>query len=138
MMKTLFTAEVVSKGGRSGTIQSPDGLLDITLGNPLEQGLETRGPNPEHLFAGAYAACFHGAVRNACHTLGAHRLDSKVRALVSLIEDDAGGYRLAVALHAVLPGIEAALARRVLELAHQTCPYSKALRGDTAVTLTVD
>ena len=26
-MKTLFTAEAISKGGRSGTIQSPDQLL---------------------------------------------------------------------------------------------------------------
>ena len=29
-MKTLFTAEVVAKGGRSGTIQTPDRLLNVT------------------------------------------------------------------------------------------------------------
>ena len=29
-MKTLFTAEAVSKGGRSGTIQTPDRLLNVT------------------------------------------------------------------------------------------------------------
>jgi hypothetical protein len=34
IMKTLFTAEAISKGGRSGSIKSPDGLLNITLGNP--------------------------------------------------------------------------------------------------------
>jgi chemotaxis response regulator CheB len=34
MMKTLFRAEAVSKGGRSGTIQAPGGLLDVTLGKP--------------------------------------------------------------------------------------------------------
>ena len=61
-----------------------------------------------------------------------------MRALVSLIEDDAGGYRLAVELHAELPGVDAAQAKRVMEAAHVTCPYSKALRGDTAVTLVVD
>jgi len=33
-----------------------------------------------------------------------------VRALVSLIEDDLGGYRLAVELHAKLPGIDRAQA----------------------------
>src|ERR1017187_1071563 len=33
MMRTLFTAEAISKGGRSGTIQTPAGLLDVTLGN---------------------------------------------------------------------------------------------------------
>lgn len=137
-MKTLFTAEAISKGGRSGNIKSPDHLLDVTLGNPLEKGAETRGPSPELLFAGAYSACYHGALGNAAKKLGTVVTDSTVRALVSLIEDDHGGYRLAVELHAQLPGTDAAQARRIMEAAHQTCPYSKALRGDTAVTLVVD
>jgi len=46
-MKTLFTAEANSKGGRSGSVSSADGLLKATLGNPLEKGTEKRGPNPE-------------------------------------------------------------------------------------------
>ncbi len=137
-MKTLFTAEATSKGGRSGTIHTPEGLLDVTLGNPLEKGMERLGPSPELLFAGAYSACYHGAIGNAAKTLGALPGDSTVRALVSLTEDAEGGYRLVVALHALLPGIERELARRMMELAHQTCPYSKALRGDASVTLTVD
>jgi lipoyl-dependent peroxiredoxin len=137
-MKTLFTAESISTGARSGTLKSPDGLLDVVLGNPLETGIEKRGPNPELLFAGAYSACYQGALGNAAKKLGTPLEDSTVRALVSLIEDDAGGYRLAVELHAQLPGIERAQALRIMEAAHQTCPYSKALRGDTAVTLMVD
>ena len=137
-MKTLFTAEAISQGGRSGTIRTPDGLLDVTLGNPLKAGLEKRGPNPELLFAGAYSACYHGALVNATKKLGAPVTDSTVRALVSLIEDDQGGYRLAVELHAQLPGIERVQAISIMDAAHQTCPYSKALRGDTAVTLVVD
>jgi hypothetical protein len=35
-MKTLFTAEAISQGGRSGTLHSADCLLGVTLGNPLE------------------------------------------------------------------------------------------------------
>jgi osmotically inducible protein OsmC len=70
--------------------------------------------------------------------LGAPLGNSTVRARVSLIEDDQGGYRLAVELHAQLPGIDHALAQRIMEAAHQTCPYSKALRGDAPVTLMVD
>ena len=69
-MKTLFTAEAISKGGRSGTIHSPDQLLNVTLGNPLEKGAEKRGPNPELLFAGAYSACYQGALSNAAKTFG--------------------------------------------------------------------
>lgn len=137
-MKTLFTAEAVSKGGRSGSIHTPDGMLNITLGNPLEKGVGKRGSNPELLFAGAYSACYHGALGNAAKKFGTPVEDSTVRALVSLIEDDQGGYRLSVELHAQLPRIDRARAQRIMEEAHKTCPYSKALRGDTAVTLVAD
>ena len=137
-MKTLFTAEANSKGGRSGTIETPDGLLNLTLGNPLEKGTEKLGPNPELLFAAAYSACYHGALNNAAKKLGTPIKDSQVKALVSLIEDDAGGYRLAVALHAELPGLEHAQSQRIMDEAHKTCPYSKALRGECSVELFVD
>ncbi len=137
-MKTLFTAEETSIGGRSGSIASPDGLLNTNLGNPLEKGLEKRGPNPELLFAGAYAACYHGALMNAGKKLGHTLKDSRVRALVSLVEDDQEGYHLSVELHAQLPGIDRAAGQRIMEEAHKTCPYSKALRGDAPVKLVVD
>ena len=137
-MKTLFTSEAISKGGRSGSISNPDGLLNVNLGNPLDAGQEKRGPNPELLFAGAYSACYHGALKNAAKKLGATSNDSTVRALVSLLEDDKGGYQLAVELHAQLPGIDRAQAQRVMEEAHKTCPYSKALRGENSVKLIVD
>jgi Ohr subfamily peroxiredoxin len=137
-MKTLFTAEAISRGGRSGTIKTPDGMPIVTLGNPLEKGLEKRGPGPELLFAGAYSACYHGALSNAAKKLGTAAEDSTVRVMVSLIEDDQGGYRLGVELRARLPGIDRAQAQRVMDEAHKTCPYSKALRGDTSVKLVVD
>ncbi len=137
-MKTLFTSEVISKGGRSGTLQAPDGLLEVTLGNPLEEGIETRGPNPETLFAGAYSACYHGALVNAAERLLIPITDSMVRARVTLIEEDNGGYRLEVELHAQLPGVDPEKVRTIMEEAHATCPYSKALRGDTEVTLVAD
>lgn len=137
-MKTLFTSEAISRGGRSGTVKSPDGLIDLTLGNPLEAGIETRGPNPELLFAAAYSACYHGAMVNAAGRLGTPIQDSTVRAMVSLIEFDNGSYGLAIELHALLPGIDSAQSLRIMEEAHLTCPYSKALRGEAPITLVVD
>lgn len=137
-MKILFTAEAVSKSGRSGTIQSPDGLLNLTLGNPLEDGIEERGPNPELLFAGAYSACFHGAIVNAGKILGMPVKGCTVRALVSLVEDAQGGYRLALELHAQIPGLNTPQVQRIMDEAQKTCPYSKALHGETSVTLVVD
>jgi osmotically inducible protein OsmC len=137
-MKTLFTEEAISKGGRSGTVKTPDGMPLVKLGDPLEKGAEKRGSNPELLFAGAYSACYHSALSNAAKKLGTPVTDSTVRALVSLNEDEQGGYRLTVELHAKLPGIDRAQAQRVMDEAHKTCPYSKALRGDTSVSLVVD
>lgn len=137
-MKQLFTAEAIADDGRSGTISNPDGLLNVNLGNPLKPGSEKRGPSPELLFAGAYAACYHGALLNAAKKLGSEGKGSKVRALVSLNEDGSGGYSLSVELHAQIPGVERDQAQRIMEAAHETCPYSKALRGDAPVTLVVD
>jgi Ohr subfamily peroxiredoxin len=137
-MKTLFTGESISRGGRSGTIKTPNGMPIATLGNPLEKGAEKRGPSPELLFAGAYSACYHGAFINAAKKLGLATEDSTVRALVSLIEDEQGGYLLGVELHARLPGIDRTKVQHLMDDAHKTCPYSKALRGDAAVKLVVD
>jgi len=137
-MKTLYTSEAVSKGARSGSISNPDGLLNVELGNPLEKGAEKKGPNPELLFAGAYSACYHGALVNAAKKLGTPVKDSRVRALVSLLEDESSGYHIGVQLHGELPGIDKAQAQKIMELAHQTCPYSKAMRGDAKVRLIVD
>lgn len=137
-MKTLFTSEAISKGGRSGTVKSPDGLMDITLGNPLEKGMETLGANPEHLFAGAYSACYHGALVNAAKKLGTPIQDSTVRVVVSLMEDENEGFVHAIELHAQIPDVDRDQAQLMMEAAHQTCPYSKALRGEASVTLIVD
>jgi hypothetical protein len=68
---------------------------------------------------------------------GRSNLQGRVFRLL-MIEDDHDGYRLAVELHAQLPGIDHAQAQRIMDEAHITCPYSKALRGDTSVTLVVD
>lgn len=137
-MKTLFTAEVVSKGGRSGTVKSPEGTLDVTLGNPLERGVESHGLNPELMFAGAYAACYNDALVHAAKTLGTEVNDSTVRVLVSLMDRDLDDYAMAVKLHAELPGIERELAQRIMEKAHETCPYSKLMRGECTVILVLD
>ncbi len=137
-MHTLFTTEAISHGGRSGSIRTPDGLLDVTLGNPLVKGAEHRGPSPELLFAGAFSACYHGALMKAAQALGTPVQDSTVRARVSLNEDETGGFVLGVELHAHLPGIERSQAVRIMEAADLTCPYSKALRGTNSVKLMVD
>ena len=136
-MKKLFTSEVTSKGGRSGSVRAADGSIDAKLGNPLQAGGPS-GPNPETFFAAAYSACFHGALQNAAKKHGATLADSTLTVKVSLNEDGSGGFFLSVEILAHLPGINKELAEQILATAHKTCPYSKLARGESKVELRLD
>ena len=127
-MKTIHIAEVVAEGGRDGKVEAADGGFSVQLSSDNQPGSVT----PEHLFAGAYGACFLGALKNL-PTDG-----MTIVAKAHLEEDDRGGYQLAVDLRAAMPGIAEADAKHVLNLAHQTCPYSKATRRNINVTLAFD
>src|SRR5438477_6705318 len=60
-MKTIHIAEMIADGGRDGTVEAPDGKFSVALSSSEAPESVT----PEHLFAGAYAACFLGALQNA-------------------------------------------------------------------------
>ncbi len=49
-----------------------------------------------------------------------------------------GGFGLAVALRAKLPGLDKAKAEGLVAQAHRVCPYSNATRGNIDVTLAVE
>lgn len=134
VMKKLFTSEVASKGGRGGTVRSADGSINTQLGNPLKKDGPS-GPNPETFFAAAYSACFHGALLNAAKKHQATLTESTVTVKASLNEDDQGGYFLSVEILASMPGVDKALQQKILDAAHETCPYSKLTRGGTKVEL---
>ena len=133
-MKTLFASEAISKSGRTETIQARDGLRNVTSGSSSEKP----APNPEQSFPDAYSDSYHSALVNAARKLGTSVKDSTVRARVSLIENDRGSKRLAVEMHAQLPGIDRAQVQRIMAEAHKTCPYTQALPGDTSFELVVD
>ncbi len=138
-MKTIYTAEVISEGGRTGTVESAEGNLNLKLASfPDKVGQKPEGTNPEQLFAAAYAACFHGALRAALDKAHLASDGSTVTARVTLKQDDQSGYQLGVELRASLPGINRGEAEKLLKQAHQTCPYSKAVAGNVDVELTLN
>lgn len=124
-------AEAVSTGSRDGTLRSAERPESATFTDPEEK------PNPELLFAGAYAACFHSAMIGVAKALGTPLTDSVVHARVGQVKDEAGDSRLVVELRAKLPGVDDADGRVLMATAHKICPYSKALRGEAAVSLAV-
>jgi Ohr subfamily peroxiredoxin len=136
--QVVYTAEVVNQGGREGRASSENGGLEITLAPPAGDAEGKNGTNPEQLFAAAYGACFHAALMNHAEKGHVALNGSTLTARVTLYEDEKGGYTLGVELRASLPGLDRAKAEKLLREAHQTCPYSKAVRGNVEVRLTLD
>lgn len=137
-MKTLYTTTAIATGdGRTGHVQTTDGLLATDLRMPAELGGPGGSTNPEQLFAAGYAACFHSALKLVAGADGVDATDSEVVADVSLGAHENGAFGLSVALEVTIPGAEREAAEKVVARAHQVCPYSNATRGNIEVVLTV-
>ncbi|MEH6419876.1 Ohr family peroxiredoxin [Pseudomonas sp. CGJS7] len=136
MIKTteqvLYTAHTHTTGGRDGGGRSDDGALEVKLSTP---GSGRPGTNPEQLFGVGYSACFIGAMQLAGAKLGIRPpADTAVDAAVSLGKTDGGSrYLLSVKLSVSLPGLDDTQKRALVETAHQTCPYSHAIRDNVEV-----
>ena len=59
---------------------------------------------------------------------------SAIDAEIDLVLDE-GAYALRARLGVSLPGLDRGVARDLIDEAHQTCPYSKAVRGNIDVTV---
>jgi len=130
----LYTAHTHTLGGRDGSSRSSDGRLDIRLSPPGSSGA---GTNPEQLFAAGWSACFIGAMGRAAQAQGVKLpADVAVDADVDLGKSGEG-FALQARLNVSLPGLDPAVARAIVDGAHQLCPYSKATRGNIAVELTL-
>ena len=133
--KVLYTAKVHTTGGREGTSKSSDGRLDLKLSSP---GAAYGGTNPEQLFAAGWSACFLSAMKIVAGKLRiALPEDASVDAQVDLATRD-GGFLLSARLNVIAPGLRCDLAEAVVASAHQTCPYSKATRGNVEVAINVE
>ena len=131
--KLIYTAKVHTTGGRDGGASvSDEGRLNIRHSVP---GTPGAGTNPEQLFAAGWSACFEGAMEIAARkmktTLPA---GMAIDAEVDLCLTD-GAYFLKARLNVSLPGVERELGQALADAAHQTCPYSKAIRGNVAVVI---
>jgi osmotically inducible protein OsmC len=128
----LYTGKTHTTGGRNGEARSDDGRLDIKLSAPGSSG---SGTNPEQLLAAGWSACFIGAMGKAAVALKVTLpSDVVVDAEVDLGKTE-DAFFLQARLNVSLPGLDPAVARAVVEGAHQRCPYSKATRGNIDVTI---
>lgn len=134
-VKVLYTAHTHTTGGRDpGSSRSSDGRLDIKLSTPGTKGI---GTNPEQLFAAGWSACFEGAMGLAARKLKITVPDDMaIDAEVDLCHGETG-YFLRARLNVSLPSLPQDVAQSLANAAHQTCPYSKAIRGNVDVIINV-
>ncbi|MEV0990787.1 Ohr family peroxiredoxin [Streptomyces sp. NPDC049949] len=134
LTRTLYRTTAHAAGGRTGSVLSDDGRLDVRLAPPREKAPGTT--NPEQLFAAGFAACFTSALAEVAAEFGADASAARVACEVRLgTTDTPAGYGLAVDLTVSLAGWRAADLLPLLHRADAVCPYSQAVRGNIELAL---
>jgi lipoyl-dependent peroxiredoxin len=138
-MTALYKTKAIAIGGRNGHVHTEDNLLDTRLALPKSLGGKEDATNPEQLFAAGYAACFGNAVLHVARQqkIALKDADVEIDAAVGILQRPEGGFKLEVSLAAILSGVDQATAEKLVQTAHQVCPYSNATRGNIDVALSV-
>src|SRR5215469_15570193 len=129
--KLLYTAKAHTTGGREGgASRTSDGRLDVKFSIPGGPG---NGTNPEQLFAAGWSGCFLSAIKIVAAKMKVKLpADPAIDTEVDLCTG-ADGYSLQARLNVNLPGLDREVAQAIVAGAEQTCPYSKAIRGNIDV-----
>lgn len=133
--KVLYTAKVHTAGSRDGGASvSDDQRLKITHSLPGKPGT---GTNPEQLLAAGWSACFQGALGIAARKMkvtipSGTSIDAEVDLILT-----GDAYSLGARLNVSVPGLARDVVEALVEEAHKTCPYSKALTGKIPIVLNV-
>jgi lipoyl-dependent peroxiredoxin len=132
--KVLYTAKTHTTGGRDGgASRTDDGRLDVRFTLP---GTPGTGTNPEQLFAAGWSTCFIGAIKRvAGQKKVALPADVAIDAEVDLGVTHDVHLGLSARLNVSLPGVDPEVAKALVDEAHQTCPYSRATRGNIEVAI---
>lgn len=139
----LMTGKTHTAASRREGSAPGDERVDIRLSTPGKPGNEIAlaaiplHPTAEQLFAGAWSACYTGA-------LGLVASQRKVRLPADLsieIEVDLGktgaAYFIQARIGVRMPGVAQDVAEAIVHGAHDVCPYSKAVHGNIDVATSV-
>lgn len=135
-MKTLYSGIATTTGGREGNVRSDDGVLDLDLSMPKSMGGKgEEKTNPEQLFAAGYSACYGSSLQVVAKKHKVDLGDFSVTATVDLGTTAEGDSELSVVLDSYIPGVDVETGEKLVNEAHEICPYSRATRDNIDVTL---
>jgi osmotically inducible protein OsmC len=139
----LLTGKTHTTASRREGARRGDERIDIHLSTPGNAGNEIAftavqlHPTAEQLFAGAWSACYTGA-------LGLIAKEKKVALPSDMsvdIEVDLGktgnAYFIQARIDVRMPGVAHDVAHAIAHAAHDVCPYSKAVHGNINVATNV-
>jgi osmotically inducible protein OsmC len=137
-MKVLDTISATNIGGRNGKGKSSDGKVEIQFSLAKALGGKGEGATPEHMFALGYSACFASAMQFVAGQKKIHLPpDFSITTKVDLTQTDDSKFQLQVELIVKADGVEKAQLQELLEVADTVCPYSRAIKGNVDVKLSV-
>jgi len=135
-MDIVYKALMLTQGGRSGSMQTDDGSFKLKLAVPTTMGGKGDGPNPEQLFAGAFAACFEHSVRHIARKSHVPLRGCYVEAELSMFVTDEDAYRMVLTLTVHMAGaLENGDADNLVERAKGICPYVDATKNNITLNL---
>jgi lipoyl-dependent peroxiredoxin len=145
----MTTIDKVIYSGKTHTTVNHDpaveprehGVVDIKLSAPGGADHEfiaaAAHPSAEQLFAGAWSACYIGALGIAA-SLKKVTLPSDTSVDIQVDVGQTGpGWFLGAHFTVRAPGLEQNVAEALAHTAHQICPYSKAVHGNIDVAMNV-
>jgi lipoyl-dependent peroxiredoxin len=134
-MDAIYSTSATAHGGRKGRVTTSSGRLEFDLSLPAELGGDGgSGTNPEELFACGYAACFQSALMLVAAKRELDISDSTVTVTAGLGGPDVA---LVAEMEVCIPGVDRAMAEKLVDRAHAICPYSRATKGNVEVPIRV-
>ncbi|RKF51097.1 Ohr family peroxiredoxin [Paraburkholderia fungorum] len=140
--QVLFSGNSHATVNRAPNVQRGEhGVVDLKLSAPGVENIEFIGTEPhpraEQLFAGAWSTCYISAFEIAASlkkvTLPPdYSVDIKVN-----IGQTGTAWFLGAQFTVRVPGLTTEAVEAIAQLAHQICPYSKAVHGNIEVGLNV-
>jgi lipoyl-dependent peroxiredoxin len=121
-----------------GQISTETGALkNYPYGVASRFGDDRKGTNPEEIIGAAHAACYTMFFAVSCEKAGITVESIDTTATVRLAKDGEGFKidRIALAMEAKVPGIDAAKFNEIAEMSKKNCPVSKALAAVPEITL---
>jgi osmotically inducible protein OsmC len=133
-----YTAAATVEGGREGHGRTSDSRLEVDFDVPSEMG-GSGGPgtNPEQLLALGWAACFQSSMQRYAAGRELDLSGTRITSHIGIGTLESGGFGLVASLDLEAPGLSRPDAIYLMERAHETCPYSRATRGNVEVRLSI-